>query len=136
MKSSHLSMHCDLESPAHKQGCEVSIRWMGFRSGGCMKQEWLRGDTPRPRSGAVVERRYPTSKVRSSSCEEIPQVQGKRALDSSPRSCHEAIPHLQGKGNWSKTVGTKRGHQRADRLKPQSQTTSQSDHTDHSLVSW
>ena len=33
------------------------------------------------------------------------------------------------KRNPSKTVGTARGHQRADRLKPQSQTTSQSDHT-------
>ena len=31
-------------------------------------------------------------------------------------------------------VGTERGHQRADRPKPQSQTTSQSDHMDHSLV--
>ena len=30
-------------------------------------------------------------------------------------------------------VDAKRGHQRADRLKAQSQTTSQSDHTDHSL---
>ena len=34
----------------------------------------------------------------------------------------------------SMTVGTERGHQRADRLKPQSQTTSQSDHMDYSLV--
>ena len=31
-------------------------------------------------------------------------------------------------------VGNERGHKRADRLKPQSQTTSQSDHMDHSLV--
>ena len=30
-------------------------------------------------------------------------------------------------------VGTERGHQRADGLKPQSQTTSQSDHTNHSF---
>ena len=30
-------------------------------------------------------------------------------------------------------VGVARGHQRADTLKPQSQTTSQSDYTDHSL---
>ena len=30
-------------------------------------------------------------------------------------------------------VGTERGHHRADRLKPRSQTPSQSDHTDHSL---
>ena len=35
---------------------------------------------------------------------------------------------LQGKRNPSKMVGTKRGHQRADRLKPQSKKTSQSDH--------
>ena len=47
-------------------------------------------------------------------------------------SCEE-IPHVQGKRNPSKTVGAERGHQRADRLKPQSQTTSQSDYTDQSL---
>ena len=46
----------------------------------------------------------------------------------------EEIPHIQGKRNPSQTVGTERVHQREDRLKPQSQTTSQSDHTDHSLV--
>ena len=46
----------------------------------------------------------------------------------------EEIPHIQGKRNTSKTVGTETGHQRADRLKPQLQTTSQSDHMDHSLV--
>ena len=33
-----------------------------------------------------------------------------------------------------KTVGAERGHQRAERLKSQSQKTSQSDHMDHSLV--
>ena len=42
-------------------------------------------------------------------------------------SGHEEIPHAQGKRNPSKTVGAERGHQRSDRLKPQSQTTSQSD---------
>ena len=47
----------------------------------------------------------------------------------------EEIPLVQGKRNPSKTVGVARGHQRADTLKPQSQTTSQSDHMDHSLVS-
>ena len=36
----------------------------------------------------------------------------------------EEIPHVQGKRNPSKMVSTERGHQRADRLKPQSQTTS------------
>ena len=48
-------------------------------------------------------------------------------------SSHEEIPYVQGKRNPCKTVGAKTGHQRTDRLKPQSQTTSQSDHTDHSL---
>ena len=62
----------------------------------------------------VDQKRYPTSNVSSSSLEETAHVQGKR--------------------NPSKTVGAEREHQRADRLKPQSQKTSQSDHTDHSLV--
>ena len=38
----------------------------------------------------------------------------------------EDIPHIQGKRNPNKMVGTERGHQRADRLKPQSQGTSKS----------
>ena len=46
----------------------------------------------------AAERRYPMSKVRSSS--------------------HEEIPHIQGKRNPSKMVGVARGHQRADTLKP------------------
>ena len=46
-------------------------------------------------------RRYPSSKVRSS---------------------REEIPHTQGKRNSSKIVGVARGHQRADTLKPYSQT--------------
>ena len=45
----------------------------------------------------------------SSSCEEIPQAQGKR--------------------NLSKMVGVTRGHQRADTMKPYSQKTSHSNHT-------
>ena len=32
----------------------------------------------------------------------------------------EEIPHIQGKRNPSRTVGTERGHQTAERLKPQS----------------
>ena len=63
----------------------------------------------------AAERRYSTSKVRRGGQEEIPLVQGKR--------------------NPSKMVGVARGHQGADTLKPQSQKTSQSDHTDHNLVS-
>ena len=48
-------------------------------------------------------------------------------------SSSEEIFHVQGKRKPSKMVGAERGHQRADRLKLQSQTTSQSDQTDHSL---
>ena len=44
------------------------------------------------------------------------------------------IPHVQGKRNPSKTVGAETAHQRADRLKPQSKKTNQSNHVDHSLV--
>ena len=108
-------------------------------------QEQLRGDTPNPGSGVSV-RRYPMSRVRSGSCEEIPHVQGQeqqaRGDTPHPRSgaaaalcwssCEE-IPHIQDKRNPSKMIGTERGGQGADRLKPQSWTTSQSDHTDHSL---
>ena len=43
-------------------------------------------------------------------------------------SSHEEITYVQGKRNPSKTEGTGRGDQGADRLKPQSQKTSQSDH--------
>ena len=63
----------------------------------------------------AVVRRYPSSKVRSSSCAFLEQ--------------HEEIPHVQGKRNPSKTVGVARGHQRADTLKPYSEKTSQSNHT-------
>ena len=43
-------------------------------------------------------------------------------------SSREEIIHIQGTRNPTKTVGTGRGHQRADRLKLQSQTTGQPDH--------
>ena len=64
------------------------------------QRQWLRGVTPRPRQGGAAVLCW---------------------------SGHEEIPYAQGKRNPSKTVGAERGHQRSDRLKPQSQTTSQSD---------
>ena len=82
----------------------------------------------------AAKRSYSTSKVsypllrRGTPC---PRLGAAAALRW---SSHEEIPHLQGKRNPSKTINTERGHQRADRLKPQSQKTSQSDHMDHSLV--
>ena len=47
---------------------------------------------------------------------------------------HEEIRHIQGQRNPSKRVGTERGHQRAERQKPQSQKINQSNHMDHSFV--
>ena len=44
-------------------------------------------------------------------------------------SSREEIPHPQGNRNPSKMVGVARGHQRADTLEPNSQKTSQSNHT-------
>ena len=71
--------------------------------------------TPHWRSGTVVLRRYPSSKVRSSGCALLEQL-----WRDTP---------CQGKRNPSKTVGVARGHQRADTLKSYSQKTSQSNHT-------
>ena len=70
--------------------------------------------TPCPRSGAVAERSYPMFEVRSSGCTLLEQLWKK--------------PHVQGNRNPSKRVGAERGHQGADRLKTESQTTSESEH--------
>ena len=85
------------------------------------------------RTGAA-ERRYPTCKVMSGSQEDIPHIQIQEQRSSGDTPCprsgavacwssHEEKPHVQGKRNPSKTIGAERGHQRADRLKPQSQPT-------------
>ena len=44
-------------------------------------------------------------------------------------SSHEEMPHVQGKRNPRKMVGVARRHQRADTLKPESQKSSQFNHT-------
>ena len=75
-----------------------------------------------------AERSYPTLKVRNGSGKEIPLVQGKAVAVLCWSSCEE-IPHAQGNRNPSKMVGDVREHQRADTLKPNSQKTSQSNHT-------
>ena len=76
------------------------------RSTPTSKEQWLHGCRR-------AERSYSTFKVRRSSFEEIPLIQGKEAAVlcwSSP----EEIPHIQGKRNPSKMVGVARG--RADTL--------------------
>ena len=99
--------------PAQGQGRRPGGATTPPRSGGCTGPGEPRGAIPRSRPGGAAVRRYPLSKVRSSLKE---------------------IPYIQGKRNPNKTVGTEKGHQWADRLKPQSQITSESDHMDHSLV--
>ena len=66
----------------------------------------------------LAERSYSTFKVSRGGCEEIPLVQGKEQAAALCWSSLEEIPHGQGKRKSSKTVGVKKGHQRADRLKP------------------
>ena len=68
------------------------------------------------RAGAAAKRSYPTSR-------------GKEQLLCFAGAALKRDPYVQGKRNPSKMVGAERGDQRADRLKLQSQTTSQSDHT-------
>ena len=72
-------------------------------------------------------------KVKRGGCEETSCVQGKKWLRFAgaavKRYSTSKVTETQ-----VKMVGVKRGHQRADTLKPKSQKTSQSDHTDHSMV--
>ena len=100
------------------------------------EQEFERGIWMEYRQGAVAaqQRKYPTFKVRSSSCEGIHQVQGQERQLCFAGAAVKRYPTSKVRETQVKMVGAKREHQRADRLKPQSQRTSQSDHMDHSLV--
>ena len=91
-------------SPAASKICTAAQEWLAV-AGWCRSGEQQRGDTH----------------VRG---QEQQLCWGSR----------EDVPHVQGKRNPRKTVATERGHQRADRLKQQSQKTNQTDHMDHSLV--
>ena len=92
-----------------------------------------------PAAAMVVQKCAAALAVQKRGREELPQILGQewqpRENTLLPRygavvalywSMHEEIPHVQGKRNPSKTVGTEKWHQREDRLKPHSQTTSQS----------
>ena len=71
---------------------------------------------PHPRSGAAAKRSNPTSKEW--------QLHGRRRAERSystfkvRRGGNEEIANVHGKRNPSKMIGVKRGHQRADTLKP------------------
>ena len=74
------------------------------------------------------------SKVRGNGREELPHVQGKEQRLHFAGAAMKRHPTSKVRETQVRTVGAERGHQRADRRKPQSQTTGQSDHMDHSLV--
>ena len=62
------------------------VRGSGGECQTAMVQEWLRGATPRPRSGGTAERRYPASEVRGVDERSYPtsEVRG---------GCREELPH-------------------------------------------
>ena len=52
----------------------------GERQAATAQERWPRGASPRPRSGAVAEKNYPTSEVRGPAREELPHLQGEAAV--------------------------------------------------------
>ena len=90
---------------------------------------WGSGCRFPPKQGCAAERTYPAPEVSGSGQEELPCVRGKEQRLHFARAAH-----VQGKRIPSKVVGTERWGQKADKLKLQSQTTGQSDHTDQNLV--
>ena len=97
-------------------GISLSFLWLSSqgqwpggatRGVGCAGTGGPRGAIPRWRSGTVVVRRYPSSKVRYSSLALLEQP-----WRDTPR---------QGKRNPSKMVSVARAHQRAGTLKPYSE---------------
>ena len=92
---------------------------------------WPRGATPHPRSGSAAERSNPTSKEqwlhgcwraeRSYSMFKVKRgdfVQGKQQWLRFARAAVKRYPTSKVTETPSKMVGVKRGHQRADTLKP------------------
>ena len=89
------------------------------RSNPRSNEQWLRGHRR-------AERSYSMFKVRSSSSEEMPLIQGKEQQLCFAGAAMKRYPKSK---NPNKMVGVARGHQRADTLKPYSQETCQSNHT-------
>ena len=98
--------------------CFAYVRGWGssWECQAAMAQEWPRGATPLPRSGAAAGKSYPTPKEW--------WLSGRRRHYRSystfkvRRGGGEEIPLVQGKRNPSKMVGVARGCQRAETLKP------------------
>ena len=104
--------------------------WTGLP---CLSPGYLPNPGIKPRSAALWLDSLPSEPPgKPWILEQIPLIQSKEQ-----RLCFAGAAmkrYTQGKRNPSKMVGVARGHQRADRVKPQSQKTNQSNHMDHSLV--
>ena len=74
------------------------VRGSGRECQAAMAQEWPRGATPHPRSGAAAERSYPTPKARGRGWEEQPHLQG--AVAAQAQECLEELFHVQGQKRW------------------------------------
>ena len=62
-------------------------------------QGWrLGGATPRLRSGAAAERRYPVNEVRGGGWEDQPHVQGAVAVQA--QEGLEELSHIEGQEGW------------------------------------
>ena len=79
------------------------------RSNPMSKERWLH-------SRRRAERSYSTFKVRRGGGEEISHVQGKEQWLRFAGTAMKRYPHVQGKRNPSKMVGTEREDRRGDRL--------------------
>ena len=97
--------------------------------------EWLdlgksrpRGDIPRPRSGPAAVKRYPRSKVRISSQEEIAHVQGKEQQLHFAGAAVKGYPTYKVRETPLRRYALREGIRGQREWKSQSQKTSQSDH--------
>ena len=85
------------------------VRGSGQECQAATAQEWPRGPTPQPRSGAAARRSYPTSEVRVGSREDLPCVRGQRQRPGGQTPCPRSggcvvaggpkeLFHVQGQG--------------------------------------
>ena len=97
-------------------GCQEKlpcVRGQGWRPRGATEVRgqgpWLGGATPRPRSGAAAERRYPASEVWGRGQDELPRVRG---WDGS----QDELPRVRGQGRPG--GATPRPHARGQGRRP------------------
>ena len=89
-----ISQGCSIYPSTHRRDATTKITWLRMSVVPTLEDFELKsicilkvGSCLRPRSGAVAERNYPTSEVRGSGWEELPQAQGQglRPREATPR---------------------------------------------------